>query len=168
MAGFQASTSAGDAPVVEEAMYDLVFTGIERKTLKSGEYLKDKVNGDPKLEWYFLVLDAEGNPLPFVNAEGEVLYEDGDPREVKLSKLTGVGFNIKSKTVPGEVRILKALLTTAEFKAFEGGAATPDSDVDKSEGGLIGRTVQGEVFTKENGWPAIGNIVAPRGGQKGK
>jgi len=52
------------------------------------------------------------------------------------------------------------------FTAFENGEGTPDSDLEAPEG-LLGRKAQLEVFTKENGWPGVGNIVAPRGGQKG-
>lgn len=135
-------------------MYDMVLTGVSAKKVKGGQYTKDTVNGDPKLEFEFDLLDEQGARV----------YDKGEV--VNLSKLTGVGFNIASKTVPQEVRMLKALLTKAEYAKFEAGEGTPDDAIEAPEG-LLGRKVQGEVFTKENGWPTIGNVVAPRGGQKG-
>lgn len=155
MATYQATSKAAEAPDVEEAMYDGILVGVAAKRVKGGQYTKDTQNGDPKLEWTFRLLDGEGN----------VLYDGGDP--VEVSKLTGVGFNTASKTVPQEVRVLKALLTKAEFSAFEEGEGTPDDAVQAPEG-LLGRKAQLEVFVKENGWPGIGNVVAPSGGQKGK
>jgi hypothetical protein len=155
MATRQASSKAAEAPDIDEAMYDGILIRVAEKRVKGGQYTKDTENGDPKLEWTFTPLDDEGN----------VLYDDGDPIEV--SKLTGVGFNIASKTVPQEVRMLKALLTKAEYAAFEAGDGTPDDAVDAPEG-LLGRKAQIEVFVKENGWPGIGNVVQPTGGQKGK
>lgn len=155
VAQYTATSKAAEAPDIEEAMYDGILIRVEAKKVKGGQYTKDQVNGDPKLEWVFNPLDDEGN----------IIYDKGEPIEV--SKLTGVGFNTKSKTVPQEVRVLKALLTKAEFAAFEEGEGTPDDAVD-APAGLLGRKGQLEVFVKENGWPGVGNVVAPTGGQKGK
>lgn len=154
MATYQASAKAAEAPDIEEAMYDGILVRVESKNVKGGMYTKNTKDGDPKLEWVFNPLDDEGN----------VMYDDGDPIEV--SKLTGVGFNIASKTVPQEVRMLKALLTKAEYSEFENGNGTPD-DAEEAPEGLLGRKAQLEVFVKENGWPGVGNVVAPKGGQKG-
>lgn len=156
MTKFNATSKAAEAPDIEEAMYDGILISVVGKRVKGGLYTKDVENGDLKLEWTFQPLDEEGN----------VMYDKGEPIEV--SKLTGTGFNIASKTVPQEVRMLKALLTKAEYAAFEAEEGTPDSETNVSEGGLLGRKAQLEVFVKENGWPGIGNVVAPRGGQKGK
>lgn len=161
MATRQATESAAEAPIVEEGMFDMVLVSVADKKVKGGLYTKDPVNGDPKLEWAFAALDDEGQYMPYITKEGPV-----ENKVLEVSKLTGVGFNIKAKTVPQEIRVLKAILTKAEFAAFEGGEGTPDDAVAAPEG-LLGRKVQGEVFVKENGWPGIGNIVAPRGGQKG-
>jgi len=154
MAQFQATSKAAEAPDIAEAMYDAVFTRVEQKRLTSGKFVKDPVNGDPKLEWYFTPLDENDSAI----------YDKGEA--VEVNKLTGTGFNVAAKTVPQEIRVLKALLTKAEFDAFENGEPTPADDVDAPVG-LRGRKVQIEVFVKENGWPGIGNIVAPKGGQKG-
>jgi hypothetical protein len=158
VATYQATSKAADAPDIEAAMYDLVFVRSEAKKVKGGQYTKDAVNGDPKLE---LVFNAISND----EDEPGLLYHEGDPIEV--SKLVGVGFNINSKTTPGEVLFLKAILTAAEYAKFEAGEGTPDDEVDAPTG-LRGRVVQGEVFVKENGWPGVGTLVAPKGGQKGK
>ena len=149
-------------------MYDGLLISVEEKRVKGGQFTKDAVNGDLKLEWSFLILDEEGNPIPAIDTDGNrLLTSDGDERDVIVSKLTGIGFNIASKTVPQEVRMLKALLTKDEYAAFENGEGTPDDAVRAKDGGLLGRKAQNEVFVKENGCPGVGNVVAPRGGQKG-
>lgn len=137
-------------------MYDALFVGVESKRVAGGQYTKDKEKGDPKLEWNFKLLDDDGAVIRNDNEDSENF---GKP--VIVSKLTGVGFNIASKTVPGEVKLLKALLTPAEFAAFEAGEGTPDSE-EEAPAGLIGRKVQVEVFVKENGWPGVGNVIAAR------
>jgi hypothetical protein len=144
---FTASSKAAEAPNVEEGMYDARFDGVSSKRVKGGLYTKDTENGDLKLEWAFTLLDDEGAEL----------YDDGDA--IQLSKLTGTGFNIASKTVPQEVRVLKALLTPAEFAQFEAGEGV-------DEDALKGRKAQVEVFVKENGWPGIGNVIAARKARK--
>ena len=158
MATYQATSKAADAPDIEAAMYDLVFVRSEAKRVKGGQYTKDAVNGDPKLELVF-------NPVSNDEDEPGLIYDAGDPIEV--SKLVGTGFNIQSKTTPSEVLFLKAILTKDEFAAFENGEGTPDDEA-PAPAGLVGRVVQGEVFVKENGWPGVGALVAPKGGQKAK
>ena len=140
---FTATTKNAEAPDIEPGMYDMRFDGTEQKKVKGGQYTKDTVNGDPKLAWGFTLLDDDG----------DVMYDGGD--QIELEKLTGMGFNIASKTVPAEVRLLKALCTTAEFAAFEAGQGTTEAD-------LLGRIVQGEVFIKDNGWAGIGNVLPAR------
>lgn len=157
MATYQATSKAADAPDIESRVYDGSLVGVESKRIKGGRYTKDTVNGDLKLEWTFALLDDDGTPL----------REDRDGHEnfgkaIKVSKLTGTGFNIASKTTPSEVLMLKALLTDAEFAAFENGEGTPDDEADVEKGGLLGRVAQVEVFVKENGWPGIGNVIKAR------
>lgn len=147
---FTATSKAAEAPEVDEAMYDMRFDGTDTKRVKGGQYTKDTEKGDLKIVWQFTLLDDDGDPI----------REDRDGHEnfgkpIQLEKLTGTGFNIASKTVPAEVKVLKALQTPAEFAAFEAGEGVKEAD-------LIGRIVQGEVFVKENGWPGIGNIIAAR------
>ena len=146
---YTATSKAADAPDIEGGMYDARFDGTSRKRIKGGQYTKDTVNGDERLEWAFTLLDDEG----------AVLYDGGDP--VEVTKLTGMGFNIVSKTVPAEVRILKALCTAEEFQAFLDGKGTKEAD-------LLGRKVQVEIIIKDTGWPGVSNVIAARSKRKGK
>lgn len=158
MATYQATSKAADAPDIEAAGYDLVFVKSESKRVKGGQYTKNKEDGDLKLELTFNVISNDED-------KPGLMYEDGDPIEV--NKLVGVGFNTTSKTTPSEVLFLKAICTAAEFNAFLEGQGTPDDEVNAPEG-LVGRVVQGEVFVKDNGYPGVGAVFAPKGGQKGK
>lgn len=158
MATYQATSRAANAPTIEAAGYDLVFVRSESKLIKGGQYLKDKVNGDPKLELFFNVVSNDDD-------EPGLIFENGDAIEV--SRLVGIGFNTASKTVPGEVLFLKAILTKDEYQTFLDGGGTPDDEADAPKG-LIGRVVQGEVYVKDDGWPGVGAVFAPKGGQKGK
>lgn len=155
---FTASTSAGDAPVIDIGVYDAIFKGTEATRVKGGQFTKDRVNGDPKLKWNFLILDGEGNAYPYLTMgednELQALFDEaGNERTLILDKLTGTGFNIAATTVPGELKVLKALLTPAEYLAFEGGEGTDEEK-------LLDRKVQVEVFINGNGWPGIGNVIA--------
>jgi hypothetical protein len=159
MATYQATAKAADAPDIEAAGYDLVFVRSEAKRVTGGKFTKDTVNGDPKLELTFSVVSNDDEQ------PGLILGADGEPIEV--NKLVGTGFNTQSKTTPAEVLFLKAICTKAEYDAFLNGDGSPDDEEDAPRG-LVGRVVQGEVFVKENGWPGVGALFAPKGGQKGK
>lgn len=160
MTQFQASTKAGDAPDIEAGMYDALFDRAESKRIKGGQYTRDTEKGDPKLEWFFKLLGDDGNVLRNDDEDSEHFGE-----VIEVSKLTGVNFNIASKTVPAEVRILKAMLTAAEFAAFENGEGTPVAEADAPEG-LKGRKVQLEVFINDKGWPGVGNVIPARKARK--
>jgi len=157
LAQFTATTKAATAPNIEPGVYDATFAGVDSKRIKGGQYVKDEVNGDPKLEWNFKLLDDDGKVVRNDNEESD---DYGKP--VIVSKLTSTSFNIASKTTPGAVKMLKAILTAGEFAAFENGEGTPDSEEDASNGGLLGRKVQVEVFINDAGWPGVGNVLAPR------
>lgn len=144
MTTFNATSKSADAPELEPGMYDAVFVGTAAKTVKGGKFQKNP-EGDPKLEWNFNIIDADGNELSYET-------ESGEDRPLIVSKLTGVGFNIAASTVPQELRVLKALLTPAEYAAFEAGNGTDEKE-------LLGRKVQVEVIIKENGWPGVGNVL---------
>lgn len=159
MATYQATAKAADAPDIEAAGYDLVFVKSEAKRVTGGKFTKDTVNGDPKLELTFNVVSNDED------APGLIRGADGEPIEV--NKLVGTGFNTQSKTVPAEVLFLKAICTKDEYEAFLNGEGSPD-DEENAPVGLVGRVVQGEVFVKENGWPGVGALFAPKGGQKGR
>jgi hypothetical protein len=158
MATYQATAKAADAPDIEAAGYDLVFVSATGKTVTGGKFQKN-ADGDPKLELSFNVVSNDDD------APGLITNDEGDP--IVVNKLVGVGFNTQSKTTPAEVLWLKAICTKTEFEAFVNGEGTPDDEED-APAGLVGRVVQGEVFVKENGWPGVGALFAPKGGQKGK
>lgn len=158
MATYQATSKAADAPNIEAAGYDLVFVRSESKRIKGGQYTKNTVEGDLKLELVFNVVSND-------DEQPGLMYEDGDA--IVVNKLVGTGFNTTSKTTPSEVLFLKAICTAAEFQAFLDGQGTPDDELNAPEG-LVGRVVQGEVFVKDNGYPGVGAVFAPKGGQKGK
>jgi hypothetical protein len=158
-----ATTKAATAPNVEDGIYDAIFLGADAKRVKGGEFVKDKENGDPKLEWNFKLFDDDGAVVRNDNEESD---DFGKP--VIVSKLTSTSFNIASKTTPGAVKMLKALLTAGEFAAFENGEGTPDSEVDTNDGGLLNRKCQVEVYTNDNGWPGVGNVLPARKPKKSK
>lgn len=153
MTTFVASSKSADAPDIEPGMYDLIFVGVESKTVKGGKFQKN-AEGDPKLEWNFQVLDSDGDELTYETS-------DGAEKPLIVSKLTGVGFNIAASTVPQELRVLKALSTPAEYAAFEAGEGM-------DEEALKGRKVQGEVIVKENGWPGLANVLPAKKAIKAK
>jgi hypothetical protein len=164
---YQASQKAASAPDIEPAMYDALFKGSTPRLVLGGQYgpgtvlnvkdgsaykgaIEKAKDGEQfnKLEWAFQLLDSDGDVL-------EAEFGDDGIKPVQVEKLTGHGFNTASKTVPGEIKVLKALLTPAEYAAFEEGEAV-------DEDALIDRKVQVEVFIKEGGWPGVGNIVPGR------
>lgn len=145
---FTASAKSAEAPDVEPGVYDLRFEGTAEKTISGGQYQKNPA-GDPKLEWSWTIFE-DGKPI-FEEREEHPSFGE----EVGVECLTGIGFNTRSKTVPQEVRILKALLTAEEFAAFEDGEGTEEAE-------LIGRMVQGEVYIKDGGWLGVTNIIPAR------
>jgi hypothetical protein len=141
---FKATTVSAGAPNIEPALYDARFDGIDVKFITGGQY------GDgERLEWSFTLLDDDG----------AVMYDDGDPIEV--NGLTSTSMNVLSKTTPRAVRYLKALMTPAEYGAFEAGEGI-------DEKALLGRTAQVEVAIKDSGWPTIANVLAARKARPGK
>lgn len=138
-------------------MYDALFAGVEDKTIESSAY-------DPEVrEWAFALLDDDGDPIQAFDKDGEVKYEDGDPVEVVANGLTSRSLNVRSKTQPKGLRWLKAILTKDEYEdfvLFAESNGTEGSVVDAKE--LLKRKVQVEVTIKDNGWPAIVNVLPPR------
>lgn len=133
---FKAGTASASAPEFEDGDYLGKFLGVKAETLAKSQF-------DPNVFiWAFELQDEDGKTI---------YKEDGDPLEVE--KLTSQSTNVKSKTTPGAVKVLKALMTAKEFSAFEEG----ESEVSEDE--LLGRIVRLELEHKENGWP---NIVEVR------
>lgn len=137
---FEASTKSANAPKgVKKGEYDAKFKGVESGEIENSQF------GDGKVFfWKFALLDDDG----------KAIYSEGEPIEV--SKTTSRSTNVKSKTTPGAVKVLKALLSDEEFEDFKDGK----SKVKDEE--LIDRVVVVEVFIKDNDWPGIEEIRRKR------
>lgn len=160
---FTATGSSAEAPFgpdgkpLESGMYDAKFVGIEDKIIESSQF-------DPEVrEWAFLLLDDDGDALQAFDKNGEVRYKDGDVVEVVANGLTSRSLNVRSKTQPKGLRWLKALTTKGEFDAFvEFAESNGERGALISADDLMDRTVQVEVAIKDNGWPAIVNVLPAR------
>jgi len=76
--------------------------------------------------------------------------------------MTSQSVNTKSKTTPGAVKVLRALMTDGEYARFEAEQPVPADD-------LIGRMVQVQVIIKENGWPKVEDVFpAKKTGRRGR
>jgi len=133
---FKATSKSADAPNIEGGLYDARFDGVEAKTLEKSQY-------DPEVfVWSFTLFE-----------DGEPIYDQGEP--VEVDKITSQSTNTKARTTPGAVKVLKSLMSAEEFAAFE-------REEPVSAGDLIGRMVQVQVIIKENGWPAVEEVLPPR------
>lgn len=135
---FAGSSTSGTPPEFETGMFDARFEGVEAKEIPDSKF-------DPKVFiWTFTIFDDDGS----------VIYaEPGEPLEVE--KVTSQSVNIKSKTTPGAVKVLKALMTEDEFERFSN-----EKPVDAED--LVGRMVQVQVIKKESGWPGIEDVLPAR------
>lgn len=133
---FIGSSKSASAPDIEEGEYLGRFDGVTAKTLEKSQF-------DPNVFiWAFTLLTDEQ----------EVIYDEGEP--VVVEKLTSQSVNVKSKTTPGAVKVLKVLMKPEEFTAFESG----DEENAVSADELVGRIVKLEVVNNDNGWPTIESI----------
>lgn len=133
---FKATTKGSHTPEVDEGEYIGRFEGVEEKVLEKSQF-------DPEaFIWNFTLLDGAG----------KVIYYDGDPVEVE--KVTSRNTNVKSKTVPGAVQVLKSLMTKAEFEAF----ADEEQESELTEDELKGRLVMLDIFHKESGYLGIEDV----------
>jgi hypothetical protein len=147
---FVPASTPANAPNIEAGLYDARWDGVEQIShpdwAGKGKFGKD--DGE-RFHWSFTLLDSDG----------DVIYEDGDP--VELEAVTNINMNVLSKTVPRGVGYLKALMTPEEFAAFVAGGPVVASN-------LVGRKVQLQVIIKDNGWPAIENVLPGRVARKAK
>jgi len=134
---FKATSKSAEAPDVEAGVYDARFDGVEAKTLEKSQF-------DPEVfVWSFTLFDDDG----------KVLYDGGEP--VVVDKITSQSTNTKARTTPGAVKVLKALMSAEEFEAF-----VNEEPIEAGE--LIGRKVQLQVIVKDNGWPAVEEVLPAR------
>lgn len=130
------SSKSANAPDIEPNIYDARFDGVVAKVLEKSQY-------DPNaFIWSFTLFE-----------DGKAIYLDGEPVEVE--KVTSQSTNTKSKTTPGAVKVLKAIMTADEFAAFE-----REEPIDAEE--LVGRMVQVVVVTKDSGWPGVDEVLPAR------
>src|SRR3990172_6730697 len=100
---FAGTTTGGDIPEIEDGVYPATFDKVayEEHPDWAGTNKWGNEDDGNRFRFYFDVID------------------DGDV--IPLDMLTTTTLNVVSKTVPRAVRILKALLTKAEFAKFEVG-----------------------------------------------
>jgi hypothetical protein len=132
---FAASSKSAEAPDIEAGIYDARFDGVVAKYIEESKY-------DPNAFIWSFTLLVEGTDEP--------VYDDGDP--VTTDLVTSQSLNLTSKTVPGAIKALKALMSAKEFALFEAGD-TPKSD------DLIGRKVKAIVSIKDSGWPKVEGVI---------
>jgi len=127
---FTATTKSADIPEIEDGVYPADFDGCAQESHPdwAGKNKFGGMDDGERIRWDFTLFD-QGDPVP-VN----VLYN--------------LNFNTASKTVPGNIKILKALQSKAEYAAFEAGG---DLDADT----LQGRRCQVQIEHNDKGWPKI-------------
>lgn len=144
------TAGSGEAPQIEDGTYAADFIAASSEAHPDWATDKDRFGkpdtGD-RIRWDFTVFD-QGDAIP-------------------LNKLTRVGgFNTKSKTVPHEVKIIKALMTKKEFSAFaEEIEATKTAEdrlavVNTALELIEGRSCQVEVENNDKDWPQIVSVIA--------
>ena len=128
-----------DAPEIEGGIYPAIFTGVTEK-----KQVKSQFGTEDKYIWNFDLYEPGYTEQVFDPSSGEA---------VSVDRMTSQKMNVKSKQVPGGIKVLKALMTAAEFTAFEAGTSTV-SDED-----LEGRKCQVVVVIRENGWPTAADVL---------
>lgn len=148
--GVSFAASTPSIPDIELGMYDAVLSRVEAIYLSGGQYGEGFVTTDEngnkvnRFRWTFGLLDDDG----------AALYDEGDPIEVDC--VTGLQFFAKAKNPSKQVRIMKALMTPAEFEAWSEGEEAPSLE------DLLQRKVQVEVGENDKGYPTAANVLAPR------
>lgn len=136
---FEAANTSANAPDIEAGLYDALYAGVGVK-----EKVQSQFGVEDKYIWAFALLTEDG----------EAIYkEDGDELEVDI--MTSQNMNTASKTVPGGVKVLKALLTPVEFAKFVAGEGLDADALDR-------RLCQVEVYIKESGWPQVAQVLPAR------
>lgn len=130
---------------VKPGTYDAVLTGMDLTYMEGNGLYKDVVKELPdgtrvnRWRWNFQLLDDAGEPV----------YEDGDPAEVDV--LSGIVFNVPQpgRQASKQARLLLALMTPEEGKAWTSGGKAPSRD------SIIGRKVELDVDINEKGYPYV-------------
>lgn len=136
---FKATTTSAEPPDIDglPGIFDAKFLGVSIKEKISGKF-----GIEDKFVWNFGLIDGKGKDI--------FDRKTADPVEVDM--MTGQNMNVKSKTVPGGIKVMKALLTAAEFKAFESETLELEDD------DLLGRKVELDLFVSDDGWLRINEV----------
>jgi hypothetical protein len=151
---FRGSSKSANAPDVKPGLYYGRFEGYQEKVLEQSKF------DDEVFVFTFTLLDDDL----------KALYEPEKEDPITVDKTTSRNLNTKSKTTPGAVKVLKALMTADEYEEFEERAAIDEADTEKlakfdakhtgvTDKDLLGRIVQLDVIKKENGWPGIEEVT---------
>lgn len=153
---FGASTP--QVPDIDLGMYDALLVGVSTTYLEGGQYgegftVKDENdNTVNRFRWLWSLVDDEGAAIYELDDEGEPV--SGDPIEVDC--ITGLQFFAKAKNPSKQTRIMKALMTPAEFTAWADGEQAP------TMADLLQRKVQVEIGENAKGYPTVVNVIAPK------
>jgi len=140
---FKATTTSAEPPDIDglPGIFDAKFLGVSVKENVSGKF-----GTEDKFIWNFGLIDSKGKDI----------YDRKTADPVEVDMMTGQNMNVASKTVPGGVKVMKALLTATEFKAFEAG------ELELSDEDLIGRKVELDLFVNDEGWLRINEVRRSR------
>lgn len=147
------SPSAGaGAPEVEDGLAIVRFEDIRERFVE--DFVTEKDNyGKPD----------DGHRLDFIftllTADHEVVYEEGDPVELRQAKAckpgsTGPKSNFRE--------VLSGILTPKELAAWE--ASTPEDPFDGSA--IQGRILNVKISHNKRGWPEVETVIGPVKGAK--
>ena len=135
---FQGTSKSADAPDIDEGTYPAEFVGVnpEQHDEWKGESKKypGKFDSGARFRWFFTV------------------YDEGDA--LRFDLLTNTNLNLKSKTVPQAIVVLKAIMTPAQFRSFEGG-----EQIDGAA--IVGNACQVTIEENDKGWPNIVAVLPP-------
>lgn len=135
MSIIKASSKSADAPQFEDGTYDADFEGL--KLVEHPDWAGDGLYGYD-----------DGARVHF----GFTAYIEGDP--LKCEYLTKPNFNVTSKTTPGAVKVIRALMTNSEFNAFK---SSEDNDTYEAPD-LDGRPCKVELEHSKSGWPKVVSV----------
>jgi hypothetical protein len=144
------TSSAGEAPQIEDGLYVARFNDIYHRVHEDWAQAKDKfgkVDDGGRFHFSFTLLDAERKP---------VILEDAESPDDTLD-LEAMTRNMSSHEKANSYALLKGILTPAEFAAWL--ASTPENPADLSA--VANREVNVQVSHNSKGWPQIEATLGP-------
>ena len=144
------TSSAGNAPEIEDGLYVARFNDIYHKVHEDWAQARDKfgkVDDGGRFHFNATILDEERKPVLLEGAEGP---DD----TLDLEALTR---NMSSHEKASSYAYLKGILTPTEFAMWL--ASTPENPADLSN--VAGREVNVQVSHNSKGWPQIEAFLGP-------